>query len=509
MVFNPDTSSSYLKTFYVFLVIYLVAVCAISFKPRGTDQYWSLANVERVVHGDHQLRTNNIYPASMPDDLAGLPRPWVQNRPVVYLVVAIAFLVRNAQLSWLICNCLFLFATVFLLQKILRRSLVTEQATLLSSALLLLFPLNFYLVMQALPEQINQLLVMALAFTLLAVSNERAKALLAGLLGGLLIYQRDNFILLILLVPLYFILTSKGKSRITQLLIFLTVIAAYYLAKPLLLPSHTIHPISTLSIISEVRPGKHNMVNYLYTDFPHRSASDIAKVVVVKTINALRIQFDPRNSSALFTWSMNLLLLPFILLLIRFRRLDEFRQRFLLVTLMFCLIHISTIIFFENQYRFSAVLIPLLITCLTWWLQDRFNQHALKRFLLISCCVCLIADAAIAYGNRKEAIADSKLVARYQQIKSELVGSNNVMIEWSGGKQLLPAYVFEPAYCYFFPLDASINDLQQQAKRLNTDFYIVNRNGSVYRSLRASISKEEAIDSKKQLVLIQVARNTN
>ena len=293
-----------------------------------------------------------------------------------------------------------------------------------------------------------------------------------------------------------------------QPLIFLAIIAAYYLAKPLLLPSHTIHPISTLSIISEVRPGKHNMVNYLYTNFPNRSAGEIAKVVVAKTVSALRIQFDPRSASALFTWSMNLLLLPFILLLLQFRRLDEFRQRFLLVTLMFCLIHISTIIFFENQYRFSAILIPLLIICLAWWLEGRFDRQACKKILIVACSVCLLADAAIAYGNRKEAVADAKLVARYRQVKAEVVGSNNLMIEWSGGKQLLPAYVFNPAYCYYFPLDANISELQEQAKRLNTDFYIVNKNGSVYKSMLPFINKEEAIDSKKQLVLIQLSRNT-
>src|SRR6478609_6791486 len=133
MALNSFTSPQLLRKFYIFLLLYFLGICLISFIPRGTDQYWSLANVERAVHGDHVLKTNNIFPAGMPDDLHNLPRPWVQNRPVVYIVIVAAFIIRNVQLSWVICNALFLLGTLVLYQRILRYSEINGNHYFLSS----------------------------------------------------------------------------------------------------------------------------------------------------------------------------------------------------------------------------------------------------------------------------------------------------------------------------------------------------------------------------------------
>ena len=99
----------------------------------------------------------------------------------------------------------------------------------------------------------------------------------------------------------------------------------------------------------------------------------------------------------------------------------------------------------------------------------------MNKILLVACSLFLVADAAVAYGNRQEAVADAKLISRYMKLKSEITGSQNLMIEWTDGKQILPAYVFLPAYCYYFPPDAEIKNLQIQADRLNSHFYILRK----------------------------------
>lgn len=292
-----------------------------------------------------------------------------------------------------------------------------------------------------------------------------------------------------------------------QSIFFLVIVGAAYLIKPVILPGHTIQPISTLGVISEVRPGKHNMVNYLYTDFPKRSMGYIANTIVIKALNSLKNQFVVSGSGALFTYSMNLLLVPFFLLLLRFKRLDEFKKQFVLLTLIFFIIYISTIVFFENQYRFSVTLVPMLLICLVWWLQSSFSTKRVYLIFRVAIGLFLVTDIGVAYGNRQEAIADAKLKQRYQELKSQPIGSKNLMIEWTEGKQLLPAYVFLPAYCYYFPPDADVNNLQMQAEKLNTHFYILRKKSLVYKSLAPSIIKEEPVDPKKGMVLIEVATN--
>jgi hypothetical protein len=81
------------------------------------------------------------------------------------------------------------------------------------------------------------------------------------------------------------------------------------------------------------------------------------------------------------------------------------------------------------------------------------------------------------------------------------------MIEWTDGKQLLPSYVFLPAYCYYFPPDAEIKNLQMQAERLNSHFYILRKKSQTYKLLASSIVKEEPVDPKKGMVFIEVATN--
>src|SRR6476620_11430771 len=92
-------------TILIAFVLYTIAALYSSPFPKVSDQYWNTSNIDRVVHGDGQYRTNNIFPASMPDSISGLPRPWVQHRPVVYLAVRFTYLFRNANASFVILNC--------------------------------------------------------------------------------------------------------------------------------------------------------------------------------------------------------------------------------------------------------------------------------------------------------------------------------------------------------------------------------------------------------------------
>lgn len=488
------------------LFIYLIAIVWIGIIPRGSDQYWSLANVERVIHGDGLFRTNNIFPAGMPSDLGELPRPWVQNRPVVYLVTAVAWLVQNAQLAWLLCNAAFLFITGWLLLKVLKHSATSHVVQSFAFGLLLLFPLNFYLVMQALPEQFNQLLVMLLFLLLLFHKGQYGLTFLIALVAGILMYQRDNFLLLIFFIPLFLFLFQPKDSRLSHAFLFIAIMGLMYLLKPLFLASHTIREIPLLSVITEVRPGNHNMVNYLYPQYQQRSLSEVISILFDKSLNSMAKQFSVTNSNALFFYSINLLLVPFVLLFTRYRQLDILRKKGIILTLVFVLVHFVTIFVFENQYRFSAVLIPLLIICFAWWIEGWQNKNLLKIALPFILFTCIASDAIIAYSNRKEAVSDKKDLAALKELEKNIINNKPVMVHWTDGKSLLVSYGLLESYCYYFPGDASVNSLLKLSEKLNTNFFIVKIGSGIYKQLQPISIKEQLVQKSKKIVLLEISR---
>ncbi len=493
------------RLFAIFVILYLVMVFFIGWNPRGSDQYWSLANVERVTDVDGLYRTNNIFPVGLSEDLSKLPRPWVQNRPVVYLVSWVNFIFHHAQLSWLICNSLFLLLSFLLMRSVMQKVSISDRNKYFAAVLIFLFPLNFYLSMQALPELFNQLLVMLLVAILLLVDSRVYKPLLSALVAGLLMYQRDNYILLLLLIPLYLFLTNKRKYRGLQAIIFLVVMGFMALIKNLLLPSHSVEHLSTLSIISEVGVKKHNMVNYLYTDLPERSIGEFAKRLVYKTGNSIGKQFA-LNATALFNYTINLLLIPFIILLSRIRRLGSFQKRMVLLTSIFVGIHIATIILFENQYRFSATLIPLLLVCAAWQLQTVSFSKLAWIIPLGLVVICVAADAGIAWSNIRESKEDKLSIAEFRQLKQNKIGNKTVMVMWADGKQLLPSYAWLPNYCYYYPTDANANSLINISKKLNTDLFLLKKPGKIYSELQPFIQEETVIQHAVKTVLVRIKR---
>ena len=67
---------------------------------RGTDQFWYVADVESLTHG--QYVTNNIYPANLVSP-GPLPRSFVHNNVTLYIAVPLARLL-GGQAGWLATN---------------------------------------------------------------------------------------------------------------------------------------------------------------------------------------------------------------------------------------------------------------------------------------------------------------------------------------------------------------------------------------------------------------------
>lgn len=499
----------YFQTWFIasLLVLYLALISMVSWHPRGTDQYWSLSTVDRVIHYDGKFKTNYIYPAGMPSSYDELPRPWIQNRPVVYLVSAIAFIVRNPQMAWIFANFLFLVLTAALLNKVLRDNGINDPLRFFSLALLILFPLNFYLVMQALPEQFNQLMVMLVFLMLYQLRDNYGWLLLTALVSGMLIYQRDNYVLLGILVPFYIMVFGEKRTRLPMAIIYMAIIAGMYSMKPLLFPSHTIEPLSAIDIITQVVPGKHNMVNYLYTDFPRLPAGQILQVLWTKAIHALKAQFLIRDTGGFFMYSLNLMIIPFIILVTQYRKHPVRVKKIIWLTGIVFFIQMMTTFLFENQYRFSAVLIPLLLLCMAVWLKDA--KFYLEKSYLIPTALVLVMllNAPIAYANYRESMADKAKLTAFGKLRDEHTEGKNLLVEFGSGKSFFISYVMMPAYCYYFPTDAEPSSLLETANVLHTNKVMIKRNSALYGFFKERAVEENSIQGEKQYVLLTI--NTN
>src|SRR5438105_5353116 len=111
---------------------------------RGTDQFWYVADVESLTHG--QYVTNNIYPANLVSP-GPLPRSFVHNNVTLYIAVPLARLL-GGQAGWLATNLACTFGSALLVWLSLRRP--SAKAAALAASFLLLFPVTIWLTCHAL-----------------------------------------------------------------------------------------------------------------------------------------------------------------------------------------------------------------------------------------------------------------------------------------------------------------------------------------------------------------------
>lgn len=492
-----------------FFLLYLAAALFSSPFPKGSDQYWNTSNIDRVIHGDGQYRTNNIFPASMPDSVSDLPRPWVQNRPVVYLAVTFAYLFRNANASFVILNCVFLFFAAFLLYRLLvYANKVDEDRALLLTALFLIFPINFYLATQALPEIFNEFVAIAIGYTLLCAQPGLFRSVLVAFLCGVLMYQRDTNILLVPLIALYYFLYAR-ESALSGIISMAVVIVLFILLRPYLLPSHTIQPLDGWAVITNVRPGTSDMINYLYKDLPPIGLSQGLKIIAQKFGSAMKFQFVPEAATGVFFYLINALLVALVAIGIRIRKLAFSSQKLLTLAIIFVLLHFATVILFRNQYRFAAIILPYLFIGLLLAL-DYFKwfRNWQQRLLLAVAVLFVAINAASGIQNRRAALKEHQEVVILQDAKKKYIGEKPLLVHrFDAANSLIAAYAFSPNPCFYFPGDQDVQQLFTVGRTLDTDLLVLKKDTKAYERFLPYIVSEQVIDKPRNLVLVKYRTN--
>lgn len=489
----------------VLFILYVAAANLFSPYPRGSDQYWNVGNADRVVNIDGKYKTNNIYPASFPENLSQLPRPWLQNRPVVYVATILTYPVRNAQRAWIILNCLLVFLSGLVLQKIIARDASAQPGLdLLTVLLFLVFPMNFYLSLQALPELCNQLLVLLVVSLLMDRPGDYLRLSIAALVCGLLIYQRDNYVLLVPLIPLYLGVFAEKGRKVRSVGLFIIITLIMFIVKSSILLSHNVKAIEFLSVVTKERYNQSTMSPYLYANMPEQPLSRSMEVVLGRVKYAFTAQFGINKSIAIFFWMVNLLMLPYLFLLAKYRRLSPIQKRGVFLTSIFVVTHFVTVALFQNQYRFSAVLVPLLFLCLYWSLPF-LNKPKLVRLAFIALIpIFILVDVFLGRQNLRDSKNEHQLVLAVQKEKKENIHGRPVFIDFTADNPWLIGFALSPNLCYYFPGDTDMADLQNASTKLQTSMFFIQKNTYFYQRISPIIESEKLIDEKNRLVLVKL-----
>ena len=469
----------------IVLLVFVFFAALYFFSPsvRGSDQYWYVGDIERVVLQDGAYGTNSVFPNSLPADLKDLPRPWVQNKPVSYIVLQIAWLTKNGHLAWLIFNTICLVASALMVARCLQ-----IRRKLWFVALFLFFPFNFYLASQPLTDMFILFLVAAIQYLLIAAKKNNATKILLAVTVAVLIAQRPNYLLLLIVVPaVFYFLWPKRKLVSGAAFLIITTFLVYL--NNLVVKEHLlIHPTIIDTIVNNM-PGKTNMGNYLYPyQAAHLSFGEMASVLWTKFCGAVINQFEFFGISSLMFYLINLMLIGVIFLFLKKR----WKSPQIIVSFSFIAIHFATVILFANQYRYAAAIIPALFIVDFEALRTiRFRVSGKwPRALILA--ICLALSFGIGYQVRNGAIREKEVNARVREL-AQRKQIPALMCEWNNGGCLSVGYALSPKNVFFFPRNYSIDDWMASAKKLRTNFGVVYYKSDLYKQLLPLMVYQEKV----------------
>ncbi len=487
-----------LKSYILLLAVSLLYACAIFyFSPytRGSDQFWYVGDVERLVQGDGLNKTNNIFPASAPNDSLQQPRTWVQNRPVLYVAAVADYLIENSHFSWLFINCMCLFIAGFLFANLVSKKTSTFLVAYVS---FLLFPMNFYLCMQPLADLFNLLMATLIIYTFLNFKHSIRSIICISLFTGILICERDNYVLLLFVFPF---LWWKGKESIFQIGYFIIIVSVIVVVKKNVFPSNLLNGLSFADAIFHMPANQSNMSHYLYTEFPTLSLAGKILIVWEKIIAALKHQFLSVGSGFVFFYSLNILFIGYLFLFAK-----SFREKRVQLITAFVVVHLITIVAFQNQYRYAATMIPSLFLANVWLLKSlkKLNQKLILNSvigILVGCfLVCLFSGKM----NRTEAFKMQKATNEIKKIHHDL-NIENLLIEFDTGACLNQAYAVSPSLVFYFPENYPNEKLINKCHSFHTKWLIVNKTAAIYNFLKPHIVSEQELKETKNKVLVSTS----
>ncbi|MCU1248391.1 MAG: hypothetical protein JWQ49_1420 [Edaphobacter sp.] len=454
------------------LILALLSTCACvlasSSYTRGTDQFWYVADVESLVRGEHV--TNNIFPANLATP-GPLPGPFVHNNITLYLVVPLATLL-GGHWGWLATNLMCTVGSALLVFMSLQE--ISVRVAALVASFFLVLPLTVWLTCTELSEPIYGFLASLCLFVWLHAKQPLGQGLFVVAAAAAAL-AKDNLAIL-LLVPVVGICLGRAEWRRTfGITMYLAGISALGLTVFAVLRStvftENIHYSLAARLICTVPPKNDNMAPFFLSSPPSFEWA-VFWAKLARNIPGLA-RFAP--AEAPFILPFYTLLSLFLWYLVRnWKRLQiECKEtRASLVTIILIISYFATVLFFQNQWRFTYFVIPCLLVSTALFV--RWTERKMQ--MLGLCVACLVPVALVLVLHiRKESMQQFVETKRIEQsVESHLTDKTPLLIlrEPSDGRFIEVAFAVRPRAALIIDQSGFCDQLKRYRARFDARYII-------------------------------------
>jgi hypothetical protein len=371
----------------------VVAFCAFvlfaSAGPRGSDQYWYIADVQTLADGRPRV-TNDVFPV----DLLATGQPqrarFIHDTLNLYLIWPLAKFLGSYR-AWILANLLSSLACAALIAHM--AFVVTARNAAFASlagCAYLLYPLSFWLACQPLVEATSAIFVVVALWAFIVLRHPIKYFIIVAALGFSL-WCRGSLLPLLGLAALLPLLEWRARRTFAVVMTVSMLALAFAFVVSTKFLFHSSMPTSFKAVLLNGMPGGSNMDFLFLPTLPFTWNS-----IVEKFAKNLAGQFWTQPAALqLFYLPFNLLALLVLALALKPQTPVELR-RLCWIAAAFIAVHVMTILLHQNQARYILLSFPILIVCAAAFLhQKRWRIKPLPTTVAFLCAL-----AAVAYTAR-------------------------------------------------------------------------------------------------------------
>lgn len=437
-------------------ILLAIAVFNADAFPRGSDQFWYVADAQSVASGVYE--TNNIFPNSFAnDERQSKGRPFVQNRPMVYIAGVLVKISINPVSAYRIINLVSLLGIFIFVIKTLEMHEVGLAEGLLVCAFIVSFPAVVFSLFQPLTQLFDSFLFVATWYFLLKIREkvdfgyELSLILLmaaASVSSVILILQRPDFKFLLIILGVCLMLPFENIHQLMRRLIssFILLCMVFCGMSFVIIPEHLQTRISTLTLVTNGSSLSDwgNMVLY-FADDHFLSKHEFTYLLKIRFLSLID---DLRSINILSTPTIGFLFVSFVLLL---RNLQYKINRHIVIGSLGLLGSFFMLIFsFQYQYRYAIFLVPILAISVTVsrpkFIQELFKEnHKILIYLGF-----LLMSLLVAFFSMRQYNAEVKRMHDFiRSMPSATEVDGDILVSYSGGGALFIGYVYPNSRVYY------------------------------------------------------------
>lgn len=446
--------------FFFALIVICGMVLFSTHKPRGTDQFWHLSDAISVSQGVYT--SNNHFPNSnLHAQDQQRARPFVQNRPFVYLAGALVKFTGDAVLAYKIINILSCLGLFVLVLRILEKSRVPQTLWPVFVAAPLAIPGFVYPLFQPLPVAFDAFLFLAMFHLFLKIKDALQQGrngsaavltLLSGALAVVFAFQRIDHLLFVVLLPFVMLVKNplswpEQTEHCRPLLVAGAFVLLVLLGYGLFRPANHLEgfPITLNAILSVGTPADWHNMTFFFADPAYLASLDTVDLLKQKAqlFSAAVFAFDP-------------LLLPFNLLFLlalwvfTVRMFKSPFPLFYLFSVGMLLAFYAVMFAFQFQYRYGVFLLLPVTLMLVQSVPTKPLENAPALVHKLAFAVCVLTGLLMALGSLKRNAADA---AHFETFLNQLPASSevkgNALVHWYPNPGLSIAYRYRDAKVFY------------------------------------------------------------